>query len=84
MNKVNPAPHLVARWCAKEAVIKALSGIGINFIEFTQIEIVNNTEGYPEVYIHDPRCESFESKVSLSHSANMVMATAIIISMDKQ
>jgi phosphopantetheine--protein transferase-like protein len=78
LNKARPIPHFAARWCAKEAVIKALSGLGINLIEFTKIEIINNTEGYPEVYIHDPRCESLEPKVSLSHSADMVMATAII------
>ena len=78
LNKAKPAPHLAARWCAKEAVIKALSGLGINSIEFTKIEIINNTEGYPEVYIHDPCCEGLEPKVSLSHSADIVMATAII------
>ena len=79
LNKANPAPHLAARWCAKEAVIKALFGLGINSVEFIKIEIINTAEGYPEVCIHDRRCKDFETRVSLSHSGDMAMATAIII-----
>ena len=83
LNKTKPAPHLAARWCAKEAIIKALYGLGINSVEFIKIEITNTTEGYPEVYIHDRRCKDFETKVSLSHAGGMAMATAIIILKDK-
>jgi phosphopantetheine--protein transferase-like protein len=79
LGKTNPAPHLTARWCAKEAVLKALSGFGINSIEFKKIEIINNTEGYPEVFIHDSRCSDLETKISLSHSGGMAMATAVIM-----
>lgn len=79
LSKTNPAPHLTARWCVKEAVVKALSGFGINTIEFKKIEIINNAEGYPVVSIHDLRCKDFEAKISLSHSGDMAMATAIIM-----
>jgi phosphopantetheine--protein transferase-like protein len=79
LKKTNPAPHLAVRWCAKEAVIKALAGLGINTIELTRIEIANTAEGYPEVYINDPCCKNIEIQVSLSHSGSMAMATAMIL-----
>jgi phosphopantetheine--protein transferase-like protein len=79
LSKTNPAQHLTTRWCAKEAVVKALSGLGINSMEFKKIEIINNAEGYPVVSIHDPRCKDIETKISLSHSGGMAMATAIIL-----
>jgi len=79
LNKTNPAPHLAVRWCAKEAVIKALFGLEINSIELIKIEIINTTEGYPKVFIHDSCCKDLEIKISLSHSCGMAMATAIIV-----
>jgi len=79
LNKTNPAPHLAARWCAKEAIIKAFFGLGINSVELIKIEIINTTEGYPEVCIYDPRCKDFEIKISLSHAGGMAMANAIIM-----
>ena len=79
LNKSNPAQHFAARWCAKESVVKALASLGINSIEYLSIEIINNTEGCPIVFIHDPRCIGFEIKVSLSHAGDMAMATAIIV-----
>ena len=79
MDKKNPAPHLAVRWCAKEAVIKALAGFAINSVEFINIEIKKNNEGCPIVHISDPRCRDFEARVSLSHAGGMAMATAIIM-----
>jgi len=79
LSKANPAQHFTARWCAKEAIIKAFYGLGISLADFTKIEIVNNTEGYPEVSIHDTRCKGFETKISISHSGGVAMATAILM-----
>jgi len=79
LNKANPAQHFTARWCAKEAVVKAFYGLGIKSIDYTKIEIINNSEGYPLIGIHDPRCKDFDAKVSLSHSGGMAMATVVIM-----
>ena len=37
----DPAPHLAARFAAKEAIVKALASSGIIVNEFSKIEILN-------------------------------------------
>ena len=47
----NYASHLCARFCAKEAVIKALSEFEINDIYYSDIEITNKENGAPVAQI---------------------------------
>ena len=49
--KAHPAQHLCVRFCAKEAVIKALSASGIDNVDFTHIEVLNNENGVPYITI---------------------------------
>jgi holo-[acyl-carrier protein] synthase len=69
----NPAQHLAARFCAKEAAIKALSGI-VN-IPYKDIEVLNEKSGKPYLAING--C-SFKTKISLSHTKTTACATVLV------
>lgn len=43
----DPAPHLAARFAAKEAIVKALASSGIIVSEFSKIEILTDKSGIP-------------------------------------
>jgi holo-[acyl-carrier protein] synthase len=75
MPKKNPAPHLAARFAAKEAVWKALSVKNKKLI-VTDISIKNTQSGKPEVYIKNKRYKKID--VSLSHTKKYVVAVAIV------
>ena len=72
------------RWAAKEAIAKALGcGIG-EHCSFTDIEIINNTAGSPQVARYNAAQETFrqlggkEVMCSISHERNYAVATVII------
>jgi holo-[acyl-carrier protein] synthase len=75
----DPAPHLAARFAGKEAVIKALSGLGIADVFFPGIEILNDRRGVPYVRINTEHAEKLSIKLSLSHSSGMALAFCIIL-----
>lgn len=77
-SKTDSAPHLTARFCAKEAVIKALGGMGIHRVPYSKIEIVNTSKGVPRVILHS-RGEKLQIKVSLAHAHDYAMACAVIL-----
>jgi len=68
--KQNPYPSLCGRFCAKEAVIKATSGS----LSFKEIEIINDKNGKPAVFINGRKSDI---KISLSHSKRYATAAAI-------
>ena len=70
------AQHLCARYCAKEAVVKALSGLNIKDVYYSDIEITNNTDGAPLARIE--KYPEIEIKISLSHSKKYSTATALV------
>jgi len=74
--KSNPAPHLCARFCAKEAVIKALGSIGINHSKYNDIEVYHNELGAPLVRICDN--DDIKIEISLSHDKTKAVAIAQI------
>ena len=80
----NPLPRLAGRFAAKEAVMKALRtgwGAGVNF---TQIEVVNDSTGAPTVRLTGAalaRCEAMGGRhwhISISHEQEMAVAQAIL------
>jgi holo-[acyl-carrier protein] synthase len=79
--KYNPAQHIAARFAVKEAVSKALStGWGGGF-RWKDIEIKNDETGKPNVIVHGKMKDSLQNcriMVSISHSENVVVASAII------
>ncbi len=78
---VQSAASYAARFAAKEAFFKAL-GTGI-FTALTEVEILNNSSGKPEIFLYDKAkifTESLGVKkifVSLSHSREF--ATAFVV-----
>jgi phosphopantetheine--protein transferase-like protein len=74
----DPAPHYAARWCAKEAVFKALSPFCR--ISLRQIEIVTDQNGRPFCRFSDPEVMELAPAVSisLSHSKQTAMAVAMV------
>ncbi len=76
LSKRNPAPHFAARFCAKEAVFKALSAEGINISSYKSIEILKNKSG--AVYVKLPQGINKNIHISISHEKEKAIAAAII------
>ena len=70
------APHLAVRYCAKEAVVKALNDFNIKDVYYSDIEISNNSDGAP--YVTIKKYPNLKIKISLSHSKSYATATALI------
>jgi phosphopantetheine--protein transferase-like protein len=74
--------RFAARFAAKEAVSKVLS-TGISGYWFTDIEIINNKHGKPEVFLHNNAINIMKNQnikkieISLSHSQDFAIAIAI-------
>jgi len=74
-------PHLAVRFCGKEAVIKALSSIGITGISYSIIEIINDHRGVPAVNIKKQQKKTI-IRISVSHTKATAMAFAVAVSRD--
>jgi holo-[acyl-carrier protein] synthase len=77
--RARPTMHLAARFCAKEAVAKAL---GLTAWSFRDVEVVA-TDGPPEVRLSGSAAEraaqlGVTAQVSLSHTAAMAGAVALV------
>jgi len=75
-SKKNPAPHLAARFCAKEATTKALYALNIEHITYKKIEIIKKENNMPKLIIKG--YENLKTKVSLSHSKTNAIASVMI------
>lgn len=80
-SKKNPFPHLSARFAAKEAAVKALSGI-INDrrVLVADIEVSNESSGRPVLSIKGAAKEltaRISFHVTLSHEKDYAVATVI-------
>lgn len=76
------ARHYAGRFAAKEAIVKAF-GTGISQeITWTDLEIINDERGRPEVQIRGElteRLQNCEIKVSISHCKEYATATALLL-----
>jgi len=70
LSKSNPYPHFTARFCAKEATVKALNNKRINFLDI-EIKVNNNK---PVIKI----CNEKNVLVSISHTREHAFACVII------
>lgn len=75
--KKHPETHFAARFCAKEAVFKALSAAGYNDILITNIEIYNDDSGCPHVRLLDSDIKC-KINISLSHEKEKAVAFATL------
>ena len=73
----NPAPHLAVRFCAKEAVYKALSNITNEQIHLIDIEVLNKENGAPYINLKNFE-QKYKIEISLSHDKTKAIAFAII------
>ena len=72
-----PAKHLAARFCAKEAVIKAMSNVYPKTLSLNEIEVLKNENGSPYIKLHN--CEkNFDISVSLSHDREKAIAFVVL------
>lgn len=80
LSKSIPASHLAVRFCAKEAVTKALNSINIKHPAINQIEIYHSANGCPRVKL--PKLKEYENlkiEVSLSHDRTKAIAFVTIV-----
>lgn len=78
LSRPDPAPHIAARFAAKEAVIKCLGG-GCSPRE---IEVERALSGVPSVKLHGrakARAGSYEVRISLSHLDQIAAAFAVLV-----
>ena len=78
LSKKNPAPHLAARFAAKEAVIKAMSGIRRKTISVKDVTIINLANGAPIVKISKVLDSRLRILISFSHCQDKAVAFAVI------
>lgn len=78
---------LAARFAAKEAVAKALgTGIGPAGIQWTDIEILNQTSGAPFACLHGAAQTRYEAlggfslSISLTHDQDLAQAFCVLLS----
>jgi holo-[acyl-carrier protein] synthase len=77
--RARPGQHLAARFCAKEAVAKAL---GLEAWSFRDIEVIS-TAGAPAVALHGSAARraaepAVQVHISLTHTGSHAAAVAII------
>ncbi|MDO9523820.1 MAG: holo-ACP synthase [Methanocorpusculum sp.] len=84
LSKTDPSPHFAARFAAKEAVIKALSGLDLT-LPYNKIEVRNqhNSRPYLKFYTDNEDILSLKSDISLSHSETSAIAVVIIYTNEK-
>ena len=70
----NPESHYAARFCAKEAVIKALTPFGIHIAEYNLIEVLKDENNCPKIKILKDLDKNIDIEVSLSHDKTKAIA----------
>ena len=78
--RARPGQHLAARFCAKEAVAKALRLTGLDFRE---VEVVNDADGAPSVLLHGTAAAraaelGVDVDVSLTHTRTDAGAVVLL------
>ncbi len=83
--KRNFAQHLAARFCAKEALSKAIGGGTDKHLRWTDVEILNDKNGKPKVKLFGPAKRLAQEEkiggvmVSISHTKELACANAILV-----
>src|SRR3954449_505393 len=74
--RARPGQHLAARFCAKEAVAKALA---LDAWSWRDIEVVSPDEGgAPEVVLHGALARRADVALSLTHTRETAGAVAVV------
>ncbi|MCW2989441.1 MAG: holo-ACP synthase [Solirubrobacterales bacterium] len=73
-SRARPGQHLAARFCAKEAVAKALA---LAAWSPRDVEVVLEESGAPAIVLHGPLADRGPVLVSLTHEGGMAAAVAV-------
>ena len=74
----NPSKHLAARYCAKEACVKALTKLGIKDVYYNQIEVYRDNYGGVSIrLLNQKKYAKIFLEVSLSHAKDMAAANVM-------
>jgi holo-[acyl-carrier protein] synthase len=78
--RARPGQHLAARFCAKEAVAKALE---LQSWNFRDVEVVSDADGVPRIVLHGSAAAratelGVEVRVSLTHTRTDAGAVALL------
>ena len=82
-------PSLAGRYAIKEAVSKAL-GTGIGDVNFTDIEVVNDERGKPNLVLHNNAKQLAEQQgftqwsISISHTTTHAIGFAVALNTTQQ
>lgn len=74
LSKSCPESHLAVRFCAKEALIKALSPLGVKISEYKKIEVYHDINQFPQIRLIDENSQNLNFEVSLSHDKTKAIA----------
>lgn len=77
-SKKTAAPHLAARYAAKEAIIKALSNFSKTIVDYKKIEILNDKSGAPTGKVKTGSFRRLHTALSLSHCKDKAIAFTVI------
>jgi len=75
----NSSRHFAARFCAKEAAIKAICALTDKKIPYNKIEILNKGNGVPYINILDEEFKDYKFLVSMSHEKDKAIAIVTIV-----
>ncbi|MBQ8635574.1 holo-ACP synthase [bacterium] len=73
-----PAPHLTARYCAKEATVKALSNLYNKIVPYSKIEILKKENGSVYINILIDELKKYNYSLSISHEKEKAIAIVIV------
>ena len=74
----NPAPHLTARYCAKEATVKALSNLYNKVVGYSKIEVLKKDNGSVYINILIDELKKYNYNLSISHEKDKSIAFVIV------
>ncbi|MDE4907335.1 holo-ACP synthase [Methanogenium marinum] len=77
-SKEDASSHLAGRFAGKEAVMKALYAYGLKPVPYKKIEILNDRNGVPHIWIKVKGYEKLKTEISLSHCEDKAIAFAIM------
>jgi len=73
-----PAKHLAVRFCAKEAVIKALSALNMKHPPLNHIEVYHSENKFPQIRLLNYGDNKLTFQVSLSHDRTKAIAFVVV------
>lgn len=80
LSKLNPESHLAVRFCAKEAVTKALNSLNIKQPQHNKIEVYHDNNGCPQINLISNEYKGLKIDISLSHDKTKAIAFVTIVS----